>query len=264
MMLKTENSPPRVAVHKFSSCDGCQLAFLNLGENLLALAEAVEIVHFAEAGIVAVDAEVDIAFVEGSIYTPEDQKRIERIRQLSGMVITIGACATSGGIQALRNIKDSSVDRDWVGAIYASPQHIETLSRSTPIKEYIKVDFEIWGCPISSTQLVAVVHDLLRGVSPSVTDEPLCQTCKRQQIVCTLITQQQACLGPVTRAGCGAICPAMGRECYGCSGTITTANSYSLSRCFSGLGLLPEQIARRMNMIHSEEEKKVGKGGGDE
>jgi len=264
MMLKTENSPPRVAVHKFSSCDGCQLAFLNLGENLLALAEAVEIVHFAEAGIVAVDAEVDIAFVEGSIYTPEDQSRIERIRQLSGMVITIGACATSGGIQALRNINDSGKEEAWIGAIYASPQYIESLSRSTPIKECIKVDFEIWGCPISAAQLVAVVHDLLRGVAPGVIDEPLCQTCKRQQIVCTLITQQQACLGPVTRAGCGAICPAMGRECYGCSGTITTANSYSLSRCFSGLGLLPEQIARRMNMIHSEEEKKVGKGGGDE
>ena len=146
---------PKVAVHKFSSCDGCQLAFLNAGEALLALPELLDIVHFAEAGMLDPDEPVDIAFVEGSVYTPEDVDRIRRIRASSRYLISIGACATSGGIQALRNLGDT---RDWVGAIYARPEYIQTLDQSRAITEEVKVDLELWGCPVTTAQVVAAIR----------------------------------------------------------------------------------------------------------
>jgi sulfhydrogenase subunit delta len=236
-----------VAIHKFSSCDGCQLAFLNMGEDLLALAEAVEIVHFAEAGIVAEEAESDITFVEGSISTPEDLQRIEQIRQRSGLLITIGACATSGGIQALRNLQGE----DWRRALYATPETIQSLQASSAIADHVAVDLQLWGCPVRSEQLLPLLRDLLLGVVPRQMSEPLCQSCKRSGVVCTVVTQGKPCLGPVTRGGCGALCPRMGRDCYGCSGPIGVLNRSATERYLEGVGLLPDAIEHRLQMIHS-------------
>ncbi len=218
---------PRVAVHKFSSCDGCQLAFLNLGEDLLALAERVELVHFAEAGALDPDTDVDVAFVEGSVSTPEDQIRIQHIRQHSRMLIAIGACATSGGIQALRNGANSA---EWVAQIYSHPEAIDSLEHSTPIANHVKVDFELWGCPVSSPQIVAVVNSLLLGVAPRDNADKVCTECKRRNLTCVMVSHGVACMGPVTRAGCGALVSQPGsrllrllrpgRECqYRCTGS---------------------------------------------
>ena len=244
-------SRPTVAIHKFSSCDGCQLAFLNMGEGLIELAARVEIIHFAEAGMVDPDTTVDIAFIEGSVTTAEDELRIQQIRAHSGLLITIGACATSGGIQALRNLQEE----DWCSSLYATPDTIASLATSRAITEYVDVDLELWGCPVRSEQLLAVLSDLLHGVMPGklsgVMQEPLCQSCKRNQQVCTLVSLGKPCMGPVTRGGCGAICPRLGRDCYGCSGPLKKPNSESIERCFEGLGLLPEEISRRFKMIHS-------------
>ena len=156
---------PRIAVHKFSSCDGCQLALLNMGEDLLTLNSLVDIVHFAEAGPIEEHANVDIAFIEGSITTPHELEKIKKIRENTTYLITIGACATSGGIQALRNF--SQVDT-WVKAIYAKPEYISTLTTSTPISDHVKVDFEIWGCPINPKQILDVIRVLLQGTKVSV------------------------------------------------------------------------------------------------
>ncbi len=238
---------PTVAVHKFSSCDGCQLAFLNMGEGLLQLAQAVEIVHFAEAGIVDETARSDIAFVEGSISTAHDRQRIRQIRERSGLLITIGACATSGGIQALRNLQQE----DWKQALYASVETIDSLATSTPISDHVKVDLELWGCPVRSEQLLPVLRDLLLGVTPGTMSEPLCQQCKRSGVVCTLVTEGKPCMGAVTRGGCGAVCPRLGRDCYSCSGPLDPVNQQGLQRCFEGLGLLPDVVERRFRMIHS-------------
>ena len=246
-MSRSAISRPTVAIHKFSSCDGCQLAFLNMGEGLIDLTSQIEIVHFAEAGIVAVDADADITFVEGSISTPEDLQRIQQIRARSGMLITIGACATSGGIQALRNLQEE----DWCASLYATPETIASLATSTPIADHVKVDLELWGCPIRSEQLLPVLSDLLRGVVPGKMNEPLCQICKRSGAICTVVSQGKPCMGPVTQGGCGAICPRLGRDCYGCSGPVHDFNRTSLERCFEGLGLLPDAIERRFKMIHS-------------
>lgn len=243
---------PRVAVHKFSSCDGCQLALLNLGESLLALREAVDIVHFLEAGPSDPEAQVDIAFVEGSISTAEELERIARVRENSGFLVTIGACATSGGLQALRNLDRS--EQAWREAIYARPEFIETLDQATPVREHVSVDLELWGCPISGRQILGAIASLLHGVLPIEDADKVCMECKRQGRVCTLVTRGVPCMGPVTRTGCGALCPAFGRDCYGCYGPAENANAGTLARRFEGLGLLPEAIARHFLFIHSHAE----------
>lgn len=239
---------PTVSVHKFSSCDGCQLAFLNMGEALLALTELVDLTHFLEAGLDNVDASVDIAFVEGSVSTPDDQARLERIRANSCYLVTIGACATAGGIQALRNMADASA---WTQAIYASPQYIRSLDTATPIREHVKVDLELWGCPVSSRQLLAAIRALLFGVAPVEDNDKVCLECKRRDNVCVLVAHGTPCMGPVTRTGCGALCPAFGRDCYACYGPAENANTESLARRFAGLGLAADQVARRFLFINS-------------
>ena len=235
-------SRPRVAVHKFASCDGCQLAFLNLGEPLLEVAALAEIVHFAEAGPVNPEVPVDIAFVEGSITTPADLERIQAVRKNAKYLVTLGACATAGGLQALRNLASA---REWAAAIYARPEHIASLDTSTPIARHVKVDMELWGCPVSSRQVLAALRALLFGVAPLEERDKVCLECKRSQTVCVMVTRGEPCMGPVTRTGCGALCPRFGRDCYGCYGPAEAANTDALSQRFLGLGLLPDQIARR-------------------
>lgn len=239
----------RVAVHKFSSCDGCQLAFLNLGETLLTLAGRVRLVHFAEAGLLDEDAKIDIAFIEGSIATPEDLERVRRIRANSGFVVTIGACATAGGLQALRNFADA---KQWIQGVYTNPEYITGLDRVTPISAHVKVDLELWGCPVNSRQVLEAIHSLLAGTRLNPRHEKVCLECKRAGVVCVLVAQGAPCLGPVTETGCGALCPRFGRDCYGCYGPAESANTAALSLRLEGLGLLPDDIARRYLSINSQ------------
>lgn len=242
---------PKVAVHKFSSCDGCQLAFLNMGEALLTLANQVEIMHFAEAGPLSEEASVDIAFVEGSIATQHDLTRIQKIRANSAYLITLGACATAGGIQALRNLADT---QQWIEGIYAQPNYIDSLDSSDPIAAHVKVDLELWGCPVNSRQIIAAVRDLLFRVTPKPERDKLCLECKRQQQVCVMITQGEPCMGSVTQNGCGALCPSMGRGCYACYGPAEDANSQALANRLEGLGLVDQQIAQKFLFITSASE----------
>lgn len=239
---------PRVAVHKFTSCDGCQLAFLNLGETLLQLADMVDIAHFAEAGVVAPDAETDLAFVEGSVSTPDEIERIKAIRAHSRFLVPIGACATAGGIQALRNYADGA---RWVAEIYASPQHIASLATSTPLSAHVAVDLELWGCPVSGRQIVGAVRSLLFGVVPADEADKVCLECKRRQHVCVMVAKGLPCMGPVTRTGCGALCPGFERDCYACYGPAENANTASLARWIEGLGYAPGTVARRFLTVNN-------------
>ena len=250
MNYKLEILPlrPKVAVHKFTSCDGCQLAFLNLGDDLLTLAELVEIVHFAEAGPVGPDSQVDIAFVEGSVSTPHEIGRIQRIRDNSRFLITIGACATAGGLQALRNLADAN---EWIASLYAQPEHIQSLETSTAISRHVKVDLELWGCPVNGAQIIAAVRALLFGVVPAQEKDKVCMECKRQQAVCVMVSRGIPCMGPVTLTGCGAICPRFGRDCYACYGPAENPNTAAISRRFAGLGLLPRDIVKRFQFINN-------------
>lgn len=248
--LARKSVRPRMAVHKFSSCDGCQLAFLNAGEALLELVQQVDILHFAEAGPVDPAAEVDIAFVEGSISTPEEIARIHQVRQSSRYLVSMGACATAGGVQALRNFCTGGV-QGWNEAIYAQPEFIATLDTATPVAEHVRVDLELWGCPINTRQVFQALQSLLLGVAPSVDRDKLCVECKRRQQVCILVTQGKPCMGPVTHTGCGALCPRFGRDCYACFGPAENPNTAALAQRFSGLGLLPSAIAARFHLLNS-------------
>ena len=241
-----------VAVHKFSSCDGCQLALLNLGEPLLLLNQLIDIKHFAEAGPLDEEAKVDIAIVEGSISTSKDSDRLQKIRDNSTYLITIGACATSGGIQALRNMASTN---EWIADIYARPSLIDSLDNSTAIKDQVKVDLELWGCPINQQQILTAIRALLFGVLPKEENDKVCMECKRQQNVCVMVTKSEPCMGPVTRTGCGALCPRVGRDCYACYGPAENANTQAMANRLQGLGLLDDEVAKRFLFINSAAEQ---------
>lgn len=240
---------PSIAVHKFSSCDGCQLAFLNAGEDLLKLAGLVDIRHFLEAGVADEYARVDIAFVEGSVSTTDELTRIQRVRSCSRYLVTLGACATAGGLQALRNLDGSNTA--WKHAVYAQPGFIHTLDQAEPVSAHVKVDFELWGCPVNGRQVLAAVQQLLFGVAPLEQRDKVCMECKRQHATCVMVTEGRPCLGPVTRTGCGALCPRFGRDCYACFGPAENPNTAALSRRLEGLGLAPADVARRFLFINS-------------
>jgi sulfhydrogenase subunit delta len=234
---------PRLGVFKFASCDGCQLSLLACEDQLLGIASAVEIAYFLEATSRIQPGPYDIALVEGSITTEHDMERILQIRRDSKLVVTIGACATSGGIQALRNWADCD---EFVKSVYASPEYISTLSTSTAIAEHIKVDFELRGCPIDQQQLIDVIQSLLAGRRPRTPAHCVCLDCKRSGTVCVMVAQGISCLGPVTQAGCGAICPTYNRGCYGCFGLSKHPNLISLTSQLANDRVPREQIVRSL------------------
>ncbi|WP_030607551.1 oxidoreductase [Streptomyces sclerotialus] len=212
---------PTLAVFKLASCDGCQLTLLDCEDELLELAGRIEIRHFLEASSAVGSGPYDLALVEGSVTTPEDERRVHEIRAAARHLVTIGACATAGGIQALRNFADVE---EYRATVYARPEYIATLATSTPVSAHVPVDFELRGCPIDRGQLLEVITAFLVGRKPDIPDHSVCFACKRRGTVCVTVAHGTPCLGPVTHAGCGAICPAYGRGCYGCFGPSATTN----------------------------------------
>jgi len=232
---------PRVAVFKFASCDGCQLSLLDAEDELLAVTSAIQIAYFPEASRATRKGPYDLALVEGSITTHHDAQAIQEVRRQSKILITIGACATAGGIQALRNWKD--ID-EFVRVVYASPQFVSTLKLSTPIAEHVPVDFELRGCPINKYQLIELIAATLAGRKPNIPSYSVCLECKRKSNVCILVARGAACLGPATQAGCGALCPSFDRACYGCFGPMESPNTASLINQFRILGQTNDRISR--------------------
>lgn len=232
---------PKLAVWKFASCDGCQLSLLDCEDELLAVAGAVEIANFPEASRAIVKGPYDVSLVEGSITTPHDEERIHGIRRASKFLITIGACATAGGIQALRNFKDVG---EFTSIVYAKPEYIDTLSKSTPIRDHVFVDFELRGCPINKLQLVEVLSAYLHGRKPNIPNYGVCMECKRQGITCVMVAAGIPCMGPVTLAGCGALCPSYARGCFGCFGPKDALNAPALSGVWSQLGVSEAELVR--------------------
>ena len=236
-----KSSKPRLAVWKFASCDGCQLALLDCEDELLAVADALDIAFFPEATRGKVRGRYDLSLVEGSITTAHDAERIREVRRRSRTLVTIGACATAGGIQGLRNFADVA---EYAAVVYARPDYIKTLATSTPIAEHVPVDFELRGCPISKRQLVEVISAFLAGRRPVTPAHSVCIECKLRGNVCVMVAHGTPCLGPVTHAGCGAICPAYDRGCYGCFGPMETPNPVALSRQLKELGMDSPAIER--------------------
>jgi sulfhydrogenase subunit delta len=232
---------PRLAVWKFASCDGCQLSLLDCEDELLALVGELDIAHFLEASSAVAGGPYDLSLVEGSVTTAHDAERIREVRRLSKRLVTIGACATSGGVQALRNFADVA---EFTAQVYASPEYISTLATSTPISAHVPVEFELRGCPIDKAQLIDVVVAFLLGRRPNVASTSVCTECKRRGNVCVLVAHGTPCLGPVTHAGCGALCPSYNRGCYGCFGPMESPNTGALTAKLRAVGMGERDVDR--------------------
>lgn len=239
----TEEGKLKLAVYKFSSCDGCQLSILNLEEKLLELADTVEIAYFLEARRREVPPPYAIGLVEGSISTPEEEERIRKARRDCRTLVAIGACATAGGIQALRNWAETG---EFSRMVYAHPEYIKTLDTATPVAAHVFVDFELRGCPPNGFQVLEVVTAMLAGRKPVIPTHSLCISCKRRGIPCLLVSQGKPCMGPITMDGCGVLCPSYDRPCYGCFGPMELPNIASLGQWFESLGYTPEELVRML------------------
>lgn len=237
--VRTPRAKPKVAVWKFASCDGCQLSLLSCEDELLSVVGEIEIAYFLEATRNVIKGPYDLSLVEGSITTEHDVHRIRKIRQQSKKLIAIGACATSGGIQALRNFAD--VD-DYIRTVYPRPDYISTLRTSTPIQEHVAVDFELRGCPINKYQLVEVISALLNHRAPNIQQVSQCVECKRRGTVCVMVAKGTPCLGPATQSGCGNLCPSTNRGCYGCFGPAEAPNGVSLGHQLEKLGMSKHEV----------------------
>jgi coenzyme F420-reducing hydrogenase gamma subunit len=239
---------PKLAVWKFASCDGCQLSLLDCEDELLAVAEAIDIAYFPEATSHVDPGPYDLSLVEGSITTSHDAERIRTIRAQSKVLVTIGACATSGGIQALRNFRDHA---QMMAVVYARPDYIESLATSTAIGHHIAVDFELRGCPIDKRQLLEVVSAFLHGRKPNVQSHSTCVECKMRGTVCVMVAKGQPCLGPVTHAGCGALCPSYARGCYGCFGPSDAPQPRPLGERLLALGATRAEVKRLFSTFNA-------------
>jgi coenzyme F420-reducing hydrogenase gamma subunit len=256
--VSAQKRKPKLAVWKFASCDGCQLSLLDCEDELLDLVGEVEIAYFLEATRAEVKGPYDLSLVEGSVTTTHDAERIHKVRRASRQLVTIGACATSGGIQALRNFADV---REFISLVYATPQYVSTLETSTAISAHVPVDFELQGCPINKRQLLEVISALLVGRKPSVPSTSVCMECKRRGTVCVTVARGTPCLGPITHAGCGAICPAYDRGCYGCFGPKETPNVAALTRQLRVLGMddgAVDRVFRTFNAARFERVRQRG------
>lgn len=232
---------PTLAVWKFASCDGCQLSLLDCEDELLQIAGEVEIAYFLEARRATSEGPYDLSLVEGSVTTAHDAERIRHVREVSRKLVTIGACATAGGVQALKNFADVN---EFISTVYATPEYVSTLATSTPISAHVPVDFELHGCPINKRQLLEVLTAFLHGRRPNIPSTSVCTECKLRGNVCITVAHGTPCLGPVTHAGCGALCPTYNRGCYGCFGPMESPNTASLTSRLRLLGMDEPAIDR--------------------
>jgi sulfhydrogenase subunit delta len=231
----------RVGIVKMASCDGCQLTLLDLEDELLGLAERFEIVEFPEGSSLRSAGPYDLLLVEGSVSTPDQAAEIVELRKQAKRLVTIGACANHGGIQALRNWSDHEAFR---AAVYANPEYVESLATATPVSDHVAVDAELHGCPISADQLRELLVSVAVGRRPQIREESVCLACKRRSVVCVMVSGGSPCLGPVTQSGCGALCPRFGRGCYGCYGPKEQANAGGLARSLTLAGRSDEDVSR--------------------
>ncbi len=212
-------SKPKIAFFDFTGCEGCQLNKLNLENDLLGLLELVDIVEFREAMDDRAD-HYDVAFIEGSISTPTCVQRIYDIRRRSDILVSLGACAVQGGVNAMRNLQPADAVQE---AVYGEAKYLFPSIPVQPVSAYVKVDYVVRGCPMSTPEFLHILKSLVLGRKPEIFDHAVCVECKLSENECVL-DKGQFCLGPVSRAGCNAICPANGQYCTGCRGLVSNVN----------------------------------------
>jgi len=251
-------SKPRVGIYSLTGCAGDQLMILNLEDDLLDILDKLSIVAFQEASSVKKDEEVDIALVEGSVSTKTDLKRLEEIRKKSNMVIAIGDCAIGGCVQAMRNGETTLAEK--MRDVYGKEEEYFDVVEPYGLSKYVKVDLEIPGCPIETTEIRQALLSLLQGNTPDIKDYPVCVECKRNEYPCILVDKGMPCLGPTITAGCYARCPSLDIDCVGCRGPIKgETNAAEGIRTIESKGFGESYIVNRLRFFgaNSEEVSKV-------
>ncbi len=235
---------PKVAFFEFTSCEGCQLTVIDSLQTHPELLDAVEIVRFREAMSEKGD-DYQVAFIEGSCTRPSDEPAIKAIREKAQIVVALGTCAHLGGVNAIRNRFDLEDVRRYV---YGDKADWYETYPARPLEAVIPVDAVLPGCPIDRHEFVRAVKALLQGRLPTIPDYPVCVECKLKENVCVYL-RGRTCLGPITRAGCDAICPTYGDGCEGCRGLIPHPNLDSLKTVLAEYGLRDEQIQVKMTLF---------------
>jgi len=237
---------PKVAFFDFACCEGCQLTVVDSLQTHVDLLEAVEIVNFREASSRR-DQDYQIAFVEGSITREQDEERLFRIREQADIVVALGACAHIGGVNALKNLHSLEDVRRWV---YGDKADWYPTYPARPIGALIEVDAVIPGCPIDREEFIRVVKAVLLGKKPPIPDYPVCVECKKKGNVCVYELGRN-CLGPVTRAGCDAICPTYGAGCEGCRGFVPHPNENAMKEVLEEANLTVDEVMSRFTMFNA-------------
>ncbi|MBN2123312.1 MAG: NADH:ubiquinone oxidoreductase [Deltaproteobacteria bacterium] len=236
-------SKPKVAFFDFASCEGCQLQVVNLEEDLLKVLGAVDVVSFREAMKEHSD-DYDIAFVEGSITRRSDEARLKDIRKNAKILVALGSCAALGGINCIKNFQELETVRKFV---YGENALSYETYPTRPLKAVVPVDYEIPGCPINREEFAAVVKALLMGKRPEIPNYPVCVECKMAGNRC-VFELGMTCMGPVTRAGCGACCVTEGSVCWGCRGLVENPNVDSHREILSRHGLTVKDVLRNFRL----------------
>ncbi|HDS84680.1 MAG TPA: cytochrome B [Phycisphaerales bacterium] len=241
-------SKPRVAIFDFACCEGCQLQIVNLEEEIIDLVGAVDVVEWREA-MSEQSHEYDIAIVEGSITRPEDEHRLQIIRSRAKILIALGACATIGGVNKMKNNFDLNEVKRCVYGKDAEMPHLATTT-TRALHEVVDVDFKIHGCPINGEEFKQVVRDLLLGKKPVIPTYPVCVECKAKENVCRY-EYDEICLGPIIRAGCGAPCPSAGWRCFGCRGLVDNPNVDAAKEVMEKYNLTVDDLKQKMVLFNS-------------
>lgn len=243
-------SKPKLAIFDFTCCEGCQLQIVNLEEEILNLISLVNPVEWREAMSEHI-GNYDIALIEGSITRPEDEEKLRRIRKRAKILVALGSCASTGGVNKLKNNFDLQEVKHCVYGQAADMPHLHTAPTKA-IDEVVQVDYKIYGCPIDRREFAYIVRCLALGKSPEIPDYPVCVECKLQENICRY-EYDEICLGPVTRAGCGARCPSCATWCFGCRGHIEEPNLSAAKEIMVSYGKTFQDLKNRMNIFGSKQ-----------
>jgi len=235
------NEKPKIAVFKFTGCAGCQLELLHLEDIFLDLLELFDLTYWAMIKRDNDEKEWDISLVEGGISTPEEIEEIKQIRKKTKYLVAFGDCAISGCIPSIRNwIPQMEAEK----IVYTDTSMIHS-TKVLGIGEYVKVDALLKGCPPHRNNIVELLKSAVLKIRPRLRSHPVCVECKFSDNLCLITSKKMACMGPVTSAGCGAICPSLNRECEGCFGPMSNPNSSALASIFREIGLNEKDIIRK-------------------
>lgn len=233
----------KVGVFKLTSCSGCQMVLVHLEESLLEILKHVELKYFRMVSDDDLPNDpLDAAIVEGAVTNEEEAAMLKRIRRMSRFLVAAGACAVTGGVNAMKNI---TPEGEIESTVYPSPEHVRS-GKAYGLNEYVAVDAYLYGCPIDRSELVNALMSLVLRVPPYIPGLTVCIECKTKGNECVFLMRKEPCLGPVTVGGCGALCPSNNVACEGCRDVLKGTNVSGLVSAWENAGVNPELIQLKL------------------